>query len=992
MPDTAAQRPPDELLARALALLDAELYRDAWEILTALPETPLVLWKRGAALHGLNRHYEALDALHRAEAGLDPLDRAWCGIDVALTLIKMSRTRDATAKIATCRTAFEAARTEAEIAQCDLLDLIALQRNDDHKAYLAGYRPVADRLLRLGRPEWHVYALAQAALSLRVQTDCAATEAVASEALRLARALGLTYRQAHVLYSLATCAYERTDLAAAQRDLDEARSLIERSGGALLRLDIDMLTASVQNALGNYAESIRVNRALADEYQRLGYMTGAAQSWLNIAQNHFVRGELQAAGAADLTAEAIASKHAIPTMLGWARLDHGAVETMLGNSPAAKALFLRALEHFQTVGATIPMALAATFAAAVCPPDEFDRFARRAAALIASAEPLPRLAVAMRVLGEHLLRHGRIDEAHAQLARAEPLQRNVPHQWSMSAVRLAECELARLGRGDLVDTAILRAMLDRIEAVSATLPDIVARMSLARAELDLRAGDASGALRGIGNAVQAIRTIRLSGDDPVLASFAARTFDPVYWRGARLAHALKDGAAALSFSEHRRAQWLTRGLNAQSAAPAPRPELDALGRLLRQRRAEADKAIRPTQEVDPIALAALRREADQVARRYAEFEAGAMFAPPSAELRAGQPLMGLAGLREAFVTRFGADWSAVTLEPVAEGGSEWLIMLLSAADFSLRLAPAGNLIRGMLRSLTDGDAGFRRRFYAQDAAENPALRALANWLGVAGWLPASAATRPPPTLIVADADQLSRLAIAALPMPGGGTLGERAVLRFAPSLNVAAMLARPSMLGETPMSALVIAPLSFEGRHAGLPDSAGEARMMAEIWPGCIQLVGEEATLANVRALVDGGEMARFDLVYLATHALAEPEQLRLSALALRDDNLTLQELLGWRLTARLVCVSACESAFQVSYGGEERVGVETALLAAGARAIVSARWPVEDAATTRLMADFMRRYAADGDAGRALAQAQSALAGQVPARDRFAWRVLGMG
>ncbi|MEO6063391.1 MAG: CHAT domain-containing protein, partial [Thermoflexales bacterium] len=963
------------------------------EILTALPDTPLVLWKRGAALHGLNRHEEALDALHRAEDDLNPLDRARCGIEIALTLIKMSRTRNAIAQVSACRTAFEAAGAEAEIAQCDLLELIARQREEDHKGYLAGYRPIADRLLQLGNPGWYAYALAQAALSLRVQTDYTATETLANEALSLARDLGLTYRQAHALYSLATCAYERTQWETARRCLDEARALVEQSGGLLLGLDIDLLAGSLQSALGNYDGSIRINRRLADEYQRLGYMTGAAHAWLNVAQNHFVLGELQAAGAADLTAEAIASAHAIPHFLGWARLDHGAVQTMLGNNAAAKTLFLRALEHFETVGATIPMTLAATFAAAVCPPDEFEAFATRAAALIATAEPLPRLAVAMRVLGEHLLRHGRIDDAHAQLVRAETFQRNNPHQWSMSAVRLAECELARLGRGDAVDVVGLRAMLDRIAAVSATLPDIGARMSLVRAELDSRDGDAPAALRGIGDAVQAVRTIRLSGDDPVLASFTARTFDPIYWRGARLAQAVNDGAAALSFAEHRRAQWLTRGLNAQSAAPAPRPELDALGRLLRQRRAEADKLFRTTQNNNSTALAEFRREIDRVAGRYAEFEAGAMFSEPSAAaLREGQPMLGMTGLRGVFNVRFGRRWQAITLEPLSEDSSEWLILRLSPEDFSLRLAPAGNLIRGMLGSLADGDAGFRRRFYAQEAAANPALRALAKWLAVEDWVAARPARSSPPTLIVADAGQLSRLALGALPLPGGGTLGERAVLRFAPSLNVAAMLSRTAAPHSAPASALVIAPVSFEGRHVDLPESLNEARAMAEIWPGCVQWVGEQASLANVRALVDRGEMARFDVVYLATHALAEPDQLRLSALALRDGDLTLQELLGWRLTARLVCVSACESAFNVSYGGEERVGVETALLAAGARAIVSARWPVDDTATARLMEDFLGRYASGGDAGLALAQTQAALAGKVAASDRLAWRVLGMG
>ena len=156
--------------------------------------------------------------------------------------------------------------------------------------------------------------------------------------------------------------------------------------------------------------------------------------------------------------------------------------------------------------------------------------------------------------------------------------------------------------------------------------------------------------------------------------------------------------------------------------------------------------------------------------------------------------------------------------------------------------------------------------------------------------------------------------------------------------------------------------------------------------------MGENATLGAVRALRDSGDLARVDLLYLGTHAASDPVRIRLSALALRDGDLTLQELLSWRLSARLVCLSACDSAFAVSWGGEERVGIETALLAAGARNILSARWPVEDAATTRIMGVFLRRYAGHGDAGLALFETRQALAGTVAASDLAAWRVMGEG
>lgn len=933
-----------------LTLLSRELYRDALEALASLPDAPLVLWKRGTALHGLNRHDEALAVLELACGQLQHSDKALCGIDLALTLIKASRLADATARIATCRSAF--AGDPAGLAICDLLELAARQRAGDHQAFLAAYRPLCARLGALDQPAWAVHGLSLAALAHRALGDFTAGEALASETLPEAQRLNLTYRQAHLLYTLAVCRQELGDSDGAAERIAQARALCERSGGALLLADIVLLEGIIETVRGRHAEAIRAFAQAEAIYLPLAYASGAAQAQISRGTVHFIRGELQAAGAAFRAAMATATRFQALQMLGIAELNLGAVYTSLSEYATAKDLFLQALAHFEAVGATTSMAQAAAFAAAVCPGNEFDALVLRAEDALRRCGPSLHRSVAQRVLAEHLALRGRHAEARAHLREAEAVYAGPTEQWAMTAVRAVECDLALLDAPQPPSSpADLSAKLIRISAAAARLPDVAARASLALAGLAQRAGEHARALGHMAEAVAALRTLRHSGDDPVLASLAARALDPLYWQGARLAHALGDGEALLAFVEQRRAQWLARSLSAQEDGPRP-------------------------------AIAAQTPPA--ISERYADLDAAAMFAPARADLRQPAPPLGLAALRDAFTRAHDQAWAAILLEPLAADGSDWLLGRLSPAGFTHRRLSAGALIRAMLRALAEGDAAFRRGFFGQSASST--LQRLADWLGVGNWLPDGET----PTLILADAAWLSRLPFAALPLPEGGSLGDRAILRYAPSLAIAATSLGMDSAPAT--RALVVAPLAFEGRHPALPASQAEAARVAELWPGAISLVGENATLGALRALRDSGALARVDLLYLGTHAASDPARIRLSALALRDGDLTLQELLSWRLSARLVCLSACDSAFAVSWGGEERVGIETALLAAGARNILSARWPVEDGATTEIMGVFLRRYAGHGDAGLALFETRRALAGSVAASDLAAWRVMGGG
>lgn len=71
-------------------------------------------------------------------------------------------------------------------------------------------------------------------------------------------------------------------------------------------------------------------------------------------------------------------------------------------------------------------------------------------------------------------------------------------------------------------------------------------------------------------------------------------------------------------------------------------------------------------------------------------------------------------------------------------------------------------------------------------------------------------------------------------------------------------------------------------------------------------------------------------------------------------ERLTAREVqAAWRLQARLVTLSACESGVSQILRGDEPMGLVRAFMSAGAQAVLVSQWPVDDLATLLLMTRF---------------------------------------
>jgi CHAT domain-containing protein len=160
--------------------------------------------------------------------------------------------------------------------------------------------------------------------------------------------------------------------------------------------------------------------------------------------------------------------------------------------------------------------------------------------------------------------------------------------------------------------------------------------------------------------------------------------------------------------------------------------------------------------------------------------------------------------------------------------------------------------------------------------------------------------------------------------------------------------------------------------------SGAELDDCARAWDGeSILLRGAGATRRNLAEQMRRGPA----VVHFATHVLESPERPAsgLIALSLTDrqetELLTPFEIAHWRIHAGLIVLSGCYSAQGAALPGTGLMGLTRAWLTAGARAVVSSRWPTPDEDGPLFQALYRNlRTERRADPGQALRIAQLAM------------------
>ncbi len=165
-----------------------------------------------------------------------------------------------------------------------------------------------------------------------------------------------------------------------------------------------------------------------------------------------------------------------------------------------------------------------------------------------------------------------------------------------------------------------------------------------------------------------------------------------------------------------------------------------------------------------------------------------------------------------------------------------------------------------------------------------------------------------------------------------------------------------------PAAALPVAAMTLRGSRswARLPATAREAATITKLLDRDVVhvLSGFDAS----RDSLLGRDLAIYDIVHFATHAVSDTEAPQLSALVLstldaqgkpRVGEVFAGDLADQRLSAGLVVLSGCETALGRAEAGEGLLSLRYAAHASGAHSVIASLWPVEDAAGARLMDDL---------------------------------------
>ena len=250
-------------------------------------------------------------------------------------------------------------------------------------------------------------------------------------------------------------------------------------------------------------------------------------------------------------------------------------------------------------------------------------------------------------------------------------------------------------------------------------------------------------------------------------------------------------------------------------------------------------------------------------------------------------------------------------------------------------------------------------------------------------------------LVIVPDGRLHHVPFAALALPDGAPLISRYEVSTVPSAGVAVALWRRAAEDTTVSASASLLAFGDAAFQRGLPRLAGSGDEAKS--------VGRYAADAAVRLRGDASEaflkradLARFDIIHFATHALVDEARMDRTALALapgdgEDGFVTPSELAGLRLAARLVVLSACETAGGKLVQGEGVAGLTAPLFAAGARAVVATRWRIGDESTRRMVDDFYAALAGGQPVGAALRSAKlAAIRRHAPASEWAAFTVVG--
>ncbi len=203
-------------------------------------------------------------------------------------------------------------------------------------------------------------------------------------------------------------------------------------------------------------------------------------------------------------------------------------------------------------------------------------------------------------------------------------------------------------------------------------------------------------------------------------------------------------------------------------------------------------------------------------------------------------------------------------------------------------------------------------------------------------------------LVLIPNAELNDLPFAALIDPSGKSLGEAFALSDAPSAGILLDLKKGEAIAKSRLLAAA---------DPGIEEARGEVEAVAAFYAEDSKTVVESLiTESEVKSSAAG-----YDVLHFSVHGKFNPLEPMLSYLEFgkdrrNDGRLTAAEMFGLPLDkVKLVVLSACETGQTEATLGNEILGMERALVFAGANNLVLSSWKVDAASTALWMKTFHR-------------------------------------
>lgn len=725
-------------------------------------------------------------------------------------------------------------------------------------------------------------------------------------------------------------ARERLELA-----LDRARSVSDRAGEALALHGLGMLAqdqADLPGALAAYETALGLWRELdrpIDQAATLARLASVSSSRSQLAEAR----DLLIEALEILPPEEISTRVNVWVQMGWVHFLAKEPEQALGCYEQAWGLLAPSTPPSSRAGILDRMASAERQRGRF---EEASRLYGEALALLEGNQGAWRAHVIVN-LGELYLEWGRLEEARQQLDESARLFKLYDDD---NALAHTLASLARLERR----LGHLQRALELLEQ-AVTLSEALWRRGLEQGDL----GRPTALLQDI-DALHVDLLMALAVQDRK-ASFEQRAF-------VRSDFARDRNLLALI---HR---WL-----APTAPPASEPrenerQLVEQIELLEQQRgiAAADPAVERQIRLKQRELEAMRRE-----ERSQSFAGGAAPTPlDAAVLRADLP-----------------DRACVLSYALGEPSSH--LFLMCPEGLTSRPLPSRSILERQAERLAAALAASSQQ-RAREQVRLMLAEVAQTLLG-----PVADRLQSLDRLTVVPEGALLYIPFAALPGSDGEALLSRLQVTQGPSVGVlAALRARAAVRAPRPRQIVVVAdpvysatdprcrdcrsppvaPSARPARARGwmrLPGTLEEGRTIAALGPGETRLLlGLEAS----RQTVLGGLLKAATIIHLAAHGHMDEEVPSSSGIALsqldhegvvQEGFLRIRDIQSLDLTAELVVLSACRSAWGKPVRGDGLVGMAGAFFAAGASRVIVSLWEVDDDATAQLMAELYRQLLSEG-------------------------------